>query len=123
MTTPSHRSAQIFREAAALFLNTAGLATTPRTARRSLAGAFADDGPASTDIVGVPGVAFLVRAQRTPELSRSLDLAQSVAEADGTGTAVAVLRRVGRPISEQYALLTLSSLAPLLSERKTDEPR
>jgi hypothetical protein len=118
MTTHSHRSALLFREAVAMLLNGAGLDVTPRKTRRSLAGAFSEPASPSTDVTGVPGVSFLVRAQRVTELSRSLDMARSIADHDGAATAVAVLRRVGRPLGDQYALLSLADLSRLLEERK-----
>lgn len=120
MTTPSHRSALLFREASAMLLSSAGLSATPRSTRRSLAKTFSEPPAPSSDIVGIEGVSFLVRAQRTVELSRSLDIAQGIADVDGAEVAVAVLRRVGRPIADQYAVMTLANLTKLL---KLGQPR
>lgn len=110
--TGSRKLSAAMRELVAAHLSAEGFesvkATTPYT--RLSEGI---DMIGTPDVVGVNGIWIDVPARGSHRLSADLDSAQSDALAAGYAQAVVVAHRPGRPISDAFAVMSLSDFTAL----------
>lgn len=113
----NYRRGRVFKELVALHLQNEGIpAELPPVTRsfKDLADVLADDNRPASDLWGIPGWSLKIHSAYALDHSGALDAAQRAGEVDGSKFSAVVAYRKTRSAGEQYAVVSLSTLAALM---------